>query len=87
MGYEVKIGSIDSFEIDFVCERANERAYVQVALQLGEQATIDREFGNLLKINDNYPKIVVTTDQFKVDSHEGIKHMYIRDFLNLEVIE
>jgi predicted AAA+ superfamily ATPase len=87
MGYEVKIGSIASVEIDFVCDRLNERAYVQVALQLGMQTTIDREFGNLLKINDNYPKIVVTADQFNVNSHAGIKHMYIRDFLNLEVIE
>jgi predicted AAA+ superfamily ATPase len=87
MGYDVKIGSLTSLEIDFVCERANERAYVQVALQLGEQATIEREFGNLLKINDNYPKIVVTTDQFKVDSHAGIRHMYIRDFLNLKIIQ
>lgn len=87
MGYEVKIGSLASLEIDFVCERANERAYVQVALQLGDQTTIEREFGNLLKINDNYPKMVVTTDQFKVDSHAGIRHMYIRDFLNLKIIE
>jgi predicted AAA+ superfamily ATPase len=87
MGYDVKIGTVSSLEIDFVCERANERAYVQVALQLGEQATIEREFGNLQRINDNYPKIVVTTDQFKVDSHAGIRHMYIRDFLTLKIIQ
>lgn len=87
MGYYVKIGALASVEIDFVCERANERVYVQVALQLGEQTTIEREFGNLLKINDNYPKIVVTTDQFKVDSHAGIRHMYIRDFLNLKIVQ
>ncbi|MET0464107.1 MAG: hypothetical protein ABW007_13175 [Chitinophagaceae bacterium] len=73
-------------EIDFVCERGGERAYVQVALRLGEQATIDREFGNLLSIQDNYPKMVVTEEQFDGNTHEGIKHVQIREFLKMKNI-
>jgi uncharacterized protein len=44
LGYEVKVGVFHAQEIDFVCERANERLYVQVALRLDEETTIDQEF-------------------------------------------
>lgn len=81
-GYDVKTGFTNGLEIDFVCERRGEYLYVQVALRLEEQATIDREFGNLLNIQDNYPKIVVTADHFEGNTYEGVKHMYIRDFLH-----
>lgn len=80
-GYDVKVGSFHAQEIDFVCEKNNERLYVQVALRLDEKATIDSEFGNLLNIKDNYPKIVVTGDRFEGNTYEGIKHLFIRDFL------
>ncbi|MNL59515.1 hypothetical protein D3C87_1832510 [compost metagenome] len=73
-------------EIDFVCERNGEIVYVQVALRLENQNTIDREFGNLLAIPDNYPKLVVTNDQFDGNTQQGIRHLYIRDFLMLEAI-
>lgn len=81
LGYQVKVGALAGQEIDFVCEKGGEKLYVQVALRLDEQSTIGREFGNLLKIPDNYPKIVVTNDQFFGNSYEGVKHLYIRDFL------
>jgi len=87
MGYDVKVGSIAAQEIDFVCERGGERLYVQVALRLDGQTTIDREFGNLLSIQDNYPKMVVTGERFAGNTHEGVKHMYIRDFLKLDTIQ
>jgi hypothetical protein len=80
-GYQIKVGALAGQEIDFVCEKAGEKLYVQVALRLDEEATIQREFGNLLKIQDNYPKIVVTNDQFTGNTYEGVKHLYIRDFL------
>lgn len=80
-GYKVKVGIIDAQEIDFVCEKNNEKLYVQVCLSLQDEKTIEREFGNLLKIQDNYPKIVVSQDNFFGNSYEGIKHLYIRDFL------
>jgi predicted AAA+ superfamily ATPase len=81
LGYDVNVGVFHAQEIDFVCERANERLYVQVALRLDEKTTIDREFGNLLAISDNYPKIVVSEDHFKGNTYQGIKHMQIREFL------
>jgi uncharacterized protein len=87
IGYEVKVGSLTGQEIDFVCERKGERLYVQVALRLDGQATIDREFGNLLNIKDNYPKIVVTADHFEGNTYEGIKHLYIRDFLRQDNVQ
>lgn len=80
-GYQVTVGALGNQEIDFVCEKSSERLYVQVALRLDEESTIQREFGNLLKIQDNYPKIVITNDSFFGNSYEGIKHIYIRDFL------
>jgi len=81
LGYDVKIGALREKEIDFACESKNERLYVQVALRLNDQTTIDREFGNLLAIPDNYPKIVVSEDQFTGNTYEGVKYMHIRRFL------
>lgn len=81
-GYEVKVGTLLSEEIDFVCTKNGETLYVQVSLELGQQETMDREFGNLLKIKDNYPKIVVSGDRSFENTYEGIQHIYIRDFLS-----
>lgn len=86
MGYKVKTGAIGPNEIDFIGEKRAENVYIQVALQLNEQSTIDREFGNLLKIQDNYPKFVITNDSFTGNSYKGIKHMNIRNFLLLNDI-
>lgn len=81
LGYKIKVGTMNTKEIDFICERNGELLYVQVALRLDSEATIEREFGNLLAIPDNFPKIVVTNDKFNGNTRQGIKHMYIRDFL------
>ena len=80
-GYTIKVGMAASSEIDFVCEKGAEKLYVQVTLKLDSETTIEREFGNLLKVQDNYPKIVVSEDDFRGNSYEGIKHVFIRDFL------
>lgn len=80
-GYEVSIGQIGSREVDFVCEKAGERLYVQVAYLLTDDQTRDREFGNLLDIPDNFPKIVVSMDEIAGASYQGIQHMHIEDFL------
>jgi predicted AAA+ superfamily ATPase len=80
-GYAVKTGYLKAREIDFVCTKGGETLYIQVALRLNETTTIDREFGNLLKINDNYPKLVITHDHFKGNTMDGVKHLNIRDFL------
>jgi predicted AAA+ superfamily ATPase len=80
-GYKVKAGVIPIGEIDFVCEKEGEKIYVQVALTLNEKQTIEREFGNLMKIKDNYPKMVITLDDFPGNTYEGILHQTLRDFL------
>ena len=80
-GYEVTVGKIEDKEIDFVCEKGGERLYVQVAYLLADQKVRDREFGNLLKIRDNYPKIVVSMDEVSGGKYQGIEQVNIRDFL------
>lgn len=80
-GWKVTIGSLNTEEIDFVCEKGGEKMYLQVALRLSDESTIKREFGNLLKIGDNYVKKVITLDSFSGSSYEGIEHVQIRDFL------
>lgn len=80
-GYEVKVGSYGDKEIDFIGEKNGEKLYIQVALKIDSEKTAEREFGNLLKIQDNYPKIVVTEDAFEGNSYEGIRHCSIRQFL------
>ena len=79
-GYEVTVGTIDSEEIDFIGVKNNEPVYIQVAYLMPEKETQEREFGNLLKIEDNYPKYVVTMDEVNM-SQNGIKHVNIKEFL------
>lgn len=81
-GYKVKVGVLDSNEIDFIAEKEGERIYIQVARSLLEEKTIEREFGNLQKINDNYPKMVITMDKFLGNTVGGIKSIDLRSFLS-----
>ena len=83
--YEVKVGQVGQYEIDFVGKRRGELIYIQVCYLLHEQATIDREFGNLEKINDNYTKIVVSMDEFTGNTRKGILHINLRNFLSSEI--
>ena len=84
-GYDVKVGAFSTEEIDFVCTKSGETLYVQVTQELSRQATIEREFGNLMKIKDNYPKLVVSGERSFENSYEGIYHVYIRDFLRSDL--
>jgi predicted AAA+ superfamily ATPase len=81
LGYQVQVGNLGSLEIDFVAQRASEKLYVQVALSINESQTMEREFGNLKKINDNFPKMVITLDAFKGNTDEGIIATDLRSFL------
>ncbi|HQB49021.1 MAG TPA: ATP-binding protein, partial [Bacteroidales bacterium] len=83
--YKVSVGKWNNYEIDFVAEKQGNKIYVQVAYKLENKETIDREFGNLLSITDQYPKYVITMDEFWKDSIEGVKHLYITDFLLSEM--
>ena len=80
-GYSVKVGVLGSTEIDFVGEKDGEKRYIQVALTMNETKTIEREFGNLQKISDNYAKEVVTLDDFQGNTFKGIKQTNLRSFL------
>jgi predicted AAA+ superfamily ATPase len=82
-GYTVTVGMIDSVEIDFIGVRNNKPIYVQVAYVMPDKKTQEREFGNLLKIEDNYPKFVVSMDEVDM-SQKGIVHLNIKDFLMKE---
>jgi len=86
LGYNITIGKLKDKEIDFICNKNNEKVYIQVTYILSDQKVIDREFGNLLKIKDNFPKIVISSDKFKVQTYQGIKHINIIDFLMSEKI-
>lgn len=79
--YEVFIGQQNSSEVDFVARKKGEYIYIQVCYLLQDDTTIEREFGNLEKIPDNYPKIVVSMDNFSGNTRNGIQHIHILDFL------
>ena len=79
-GWDVKVGKTDNYEIDFVAYKGSERIYVQVCYLLAAPETINREFGNLKKIDDNYPKYVISGD-LPDFSRNGIKHLNIIKFL------
>jgi len=79
-GYNVRVGKADNLEVDFVCTKGNEKIYVQVAYLLASSETIEREFTSLEKIDDNYPKYVISMDEFDM-SRNGIKHINIIEFL------
>ncbi len=80
-GYSVNVGKFGNSEIDFVAVRQNEKLYLQVKKELSSLKTEKREYDNLLKIHDNYPKYVLTMDEFSEGNYEGIKTMHIADFL------
>ena len=79
-GYDVKVGKTDDYEIDFVAYKGSETLYVQVCYLLASTETVEREFGNLERIKDNYPKYVISGD-LPDFSRNGIKHYNIIKFL------
>jgi predicted AAA+ superfamily ATPase len=81
-GYKVFVGQSATTEIDFVAEKDGKRMYLQVAYMLPDDKTVEREFGNLLKIEDNYPKYVITMDEYNAGSNfKGIEQIHLKDFL------
>ena len=79
-GYHVTVGKNQDKEIDFVCDKRGEKLYIQVTYLLASEETIQREFGVYDTVRDNFPKYVVSMDEFDM-SRNGIKHRNIRDFL------
>ncbi len=85
LNYEVYVGKLNNLEIDFVGIKDGLKVYVQVAYLITDEKTHEREFGNLLKIDNNFPKYVVTMDTFNSSSnYKGIHHLHLREFLKME---
>lgn len=84
-GFEVNIGKIGDYEVDFIAQKNNKRVYIQVAYLLANDEIINREFKGLESIIDNYEKIVISNDAFDF-SRNGIKHLNIIDFLMKNVL-
>lgn len=84
LGYSVYVGILKNSEIDFVAQKGEETLYVQATYLLSDESTIQREFGNLKVINNNYPKYVVSMDPFQSESnYDGIRHVSLRKFLRM----
>lgn len=80
-GNKVWTGTARNTEVDFVCKNpTGEIEYYQVAWQMTNESTIEREFGSLEKIKDNYPKYLLTTDSF-TQNRSGIRHMNVFNWL------
>lgn len=87
MGYTVNIGAMRAGEVDFVASKGNDRVYLQVAYLIASEETYNREFGTLMKIKDNYPKMVVSMDPlYSESSYDGIIHIPLRKFLTMSAI-
>ncbi len=81
-GNKVYVGVIPPNEIDFIAENKGEKAYYQVALSIKKEDTWKREFGNLAKIKNHYPKYVITREAWEGNTYEGIKTLSLRAFLS-----
>jgi predicted AAA+ superfamily ATPase len=79
--YHVSIGKVGTREVDFVCDRRDERCYVQVAYLMPEKETVEREFGVLEAIADNHPKVVLSLDSIQIKRESGVKHQNLIHFL------
>ena len=80
-GYKIWTGTSRNSEVDFVCKTpSGDIEYYQVAWQMSDEKTLDREFGSLEKINDNYPKYILTTDSFTLN-RSGVKHLNVFNWL------
>ena len=83
LGYKVTVGQLQAGEIDFVCQKPEgQLLYVQASYIIADDATREREFGNLRAIKDNYPKYVISmTPLVSRQDSDGITHLHLRRFL------
>jgi hypothetical protein len=86
LGFKVYVGVLKNLEIDFIAEKQGEKIYFQACYLLADEKVIEREFGNLLRIKDQYPKYVISMDTIKtITSYEGIRHLTLLEFLQMEL--
>ncbi len=82
LGYKISVGTLPNGEIDFVAEKGGTPIYVQVTYLIADEKTMEREFGNLLMIKDNYTKYVISMNpMMSSQNYEGVKHLTLRQFL------
>ncbi|WP_418969597.1 ATP-binding protein [Alloscardovia omnicolens] len=79
--YRVYIGKVADTEIDFIAEKPNEKLYIQVTESMQSSQTRERELRPLRMIHDNYEKIVLSMDRNYINSYDGIKSLYLIDWL------
>lgn len=79
LGYKIYVGKIRENEVDFVAEKGDEKQYIQVAYSLLDKKVIDREYGSLKAIDDNYEKFVISLDDVLLGNKNGIKHLLAWD--------
>ncbi len=84
LGYNITVGAMGDKEIDFIAEKTGNKIYIQCAYLIPNEKTRDREFGNLLKIKDNFRKIVVSMDTPSGGNLEGVEHMHLKEFLSMK---
>lgn len=80
-GYHVYVGKLEGYEVDFIATRREEKIYVQVAQEISDEQTRQREYGRLLAIEDNYPKYVLLNNEYAGGNYQGIKTIHLADFL------
>lgn len=79
--YRVYIGKVGETEVDFVAERPDDKIYIQVTESMQSPETRERELRPLRMISDNYEKIVLSMDRNFIHSYDGIKSLYLPDWL------
>ena len=85
-GWTVRVGQLNSAEIDFVAEKEGRILYVQASYLIVDEATEHREFGNLLAIPNSYPKMVVSMNPLLTEAnYQGITHLHLREFLKRDL--
>ena len=80
-GYEVHVGKMGQTEVDFVAKKDDVISYYQITASLMEQTTFEREIKPLKRINDNYPKRILTLERFTLGNYEGIEVLNAVDWL------
>ena len=80
-GWSVSIGQMPNAEIDFIAQRRNEKMYIQVCYLLANKGIVEREFGPLMAIKDNYPKLILSMDPLFTNNREGIVRRNLMEFL------
>ena len=80
-GYDVSVGKVDEYEVDFVAQNSRGTTYFQVALSVRNEQTLERELRPLMMIRDHYPKFILTLDDDPEAQYDGIRRVNARDWL------